>query len=103
MSKKKISQDIVKAVSNDLDESSYFEAPQEKPKVDVKKETNKQINKVTNEIVEEIKTVHHTFDIYEEQLLDLKKIKLDKHRDKVTISSMVRDALDQYINKEKNK
>ncbi len=62
-------------------------------------ETNRQINKV----VSKESLVHHTFDIYDEQLLELKKLKLEKHRDKITISFMVRDALDQYINKEKNK
>jgi hypothetical protein len=35
--------------------------------------------------------------IFEDQLEDLKKLIIEKHRNRLTIADLIREALDQYI------
>lgn len=98
--------------------SSFFRSPEPiSPQTSQVVETNNQINKNRTEYPSVLpddrtvvrksirRTVRHPFEIYEDQLDDLRRLKAMLVLDgapSVSMSEMVREALDNFIKKEKS-
>ena len=71
-------------------------------------QTKQRTNVRTNERYYDRNKIRHTFDIYEDQLLSLRSISLERtnedHRhEKVLLGDLVQEALDMFITKDRNK
>ena len=69
-------------------------------------QNNERSNVQKNEAILERWVIRHTFDIFEDQLVDLKRLQIEamqQRRRKRKLGQMVQIALDQYIKKMKDK
>jgi len=67
---------------------------------------NETTNVRTNERFIQRRKIRHTFDIYEDQLMSLKEISLEREKafgSKTLLGDLVQEALDTIITKERNK
>jgi hypothetical protein len=121
MSKKQLN---TEAITNELQGASAFfptsretdlPAPPPLPQEPIKQETidsptTERSNEPPNDPLKQrpmIRTkIRHTFDIYEDQLLSLKEINLNREKlfgQRVLLGDTVQEALDMFITKERNK
>jgi hypothetical protein len=69
-------------------------------------QTNETTMKRINERLNVRKKIRHTFDIYDDQLLSLREISINREKvfgDRVLLGDLVQEALDMFITKERNK
>jgi hypothetical protein len=67
---------------------------------------NEETNVPTNQRTFLRKKIRHTFDIYDDQLLSLREIALERQKifgERVLLGDLVQEALDMFISKERNK
>jgi hypothetical protein len=99
------------AIQNELSGQSVFFQQQKHESNDEKEESVRPVREVHNvRNVRDVRTPtkrerkRHPFDIYRDQLEKLQQMKVDhmmKAGEMISMSAMVRDALDEYINKNK--
>jgi hypothetical protein len=83
-----------------------IEAKNERTTIRTNEQRNERSNGQKNEAVLERLVIRHTFDIFEDQLVDLKRLQIEamqQRRRKRKLGQMVQLALDQYIKKMKDK
>jgi hypothetical protein len=67
---------------------------------------NEITNVPTNERTFQRRKIRHTFDIYDDQLLSLREIAIERQKvfgERVLLGDLVQEALDMFIAKERNK
>lgn len=82
------------------------EAKNERMNRRTNEQNNERLNVQRNETELERLVIRHTFDIFEDQLVDLKRLQIEamqQKRRKRKLGQMVQIALDQYIKKMKDK
>ncbi len=86
--------------------SQPVEAKNERTNIRTNEQRNERSNVQKNEDVLERLVIRHTFDIFQDQLVDLKRLQIEamqQRRRKRKLGQMVQIALDQYIKKMKDK
>ncbi len=76
------------------------------PAQDVSSLQNEVTNVGRNERTFQRRKIRHTFDIYDDQLLSLKEIAIERQKvfgERVLLGDLVQEALDTFISKERNK